>query len=368
VKKKILHIITGIGAGGAEKVMLSIVSNDKQINHYVISLRKKNFIKTPYSIDNEKIFYLNLNRFNFLIKFFTLTMFIYKFKPDIVQTWMYHADFFGGLAAKLAECKKIFWNIRNSSISKETKKLTKFIIIMNVFLSYIIPNKVISCSEFAKIIHIKKGFKNNFLIIHNGFYETKKNIKLHNFSFYNSRDFVITFIGRWHPQKDFDNLFKSLKIFQNFSKCHNWKIFLAGNQLDNSNLELNNLINKYGLKKNVNLLGQINCIESFFKNSDINLLTSKFGEAFPNVLIESMFYGTPCISTDIGEARYIISNCGWVVPKNNAYKFALSINEAYKKKQHIKSWFNLKLKCSLRIKNFFLYNKMISKYHKAWSI
>ena len=44
-------------------------------------------------------------------------------KPNIVQTWLYHADFFGSIAAKLARVKKIIWNVRHSDLDKnETKK------------------------------------------------------------------------------------------------------------------------------------------------------------------------------------------------------------------------------------------------------
>ena len=39
--KKIFHIITGIGAGGAERVLHNILTNEKYNDHYIVSLKKK---------------------------------------------------------------------------------------------------------------------------------------------------------------------------------------------------------------------------------------------------------------------------------------------------------------------------------------
>ena len=80
---------------------------------------------------------------------------------------MYHADFFGGVAAKIAGVKNIFWNIRNSNLDKKTKFSTKLVLKINALLSRFVPRKIISCSENAIKIHITEGYKNNFIFIGN---------------------------------------------------------------------------------------------------------------------------------------------------------------------------------------------------------
>ena len=368
--KKIFHIITGIGAGGAERVLHTILANDKLNDHYVVSLKKKNFIKTPYNFNNFKILYLDLNYFNFINKFIFLIYYIKKINPCVVQTWMYHADFFGGMAAKFSGVKNIFWNIRNSNLDKKTKLSTKLILKINAFFSRFLPHKIISCSKNAIKIHIKEGYKKNFIYIGNGikkrkFYYHNNNLRL---NFINKKDdFVITYAGRWHHQKDFETLFKSLKILKHTYKVYKWKIIIAGSKLDKINNDFYNLIKLNSLQNNVILVGQLKDINKLYDISDLNVLSSSHGEAFPNVILEAMSQGVPCVSTDVGESKSIISNYGWCVEIKNPTKFAKSIYEAINLKKKLKKWNNLKFNCKMSIYRRFGLNKMISNYNQLWN-
>ena len=103
---KILHIISGLKSGGAEGVMYRLIDKDSINTHSVISLtdggfygqqlKKKIFLKYLY-------FKKNIGSF---ITFFKLLFIIKKINPDIIQCWMYHGDFLGGLAARLLRKKK----------------------------------------------------------------------------------------------------------------------------------------------------------------------------------------------------------------------------------------------------------------------
>ena len=64
---------------------------------------------------------------------------IKKEKPDIVQTWMHHSDLLGGIIAKFAGVKKIFWNLRIAELNSSIKLNTRLIIKICTLLSYIIP-------------------------------------------------------------------------------------------------------------------------------------------------------------------------------------------------------------------------------------
>ena len=93
------------------------------------------------------------------ITFFKLLFIIKKINPDIIQCWMYHGDFLGGLAARLLRKKKIYWNLRNSDLNlKWANKTTIFLAKLNSLLSYILPYKIISCSNKSLETHLKLGY------------------------------------------------------------------------------------------------------------------------------------------------------------------------------------------------------------------
>lgn len=51
---------------------------------------------------------------------------------------------------------------------------------------------------------------------------------------------------------------------------------------------------------------------AFYQSLDAFLMTS-ITEGFPNVLVEAMASGLPCITTDVGDAKYIVEDMvGWL--------------------------------------------------------
>jgi glycosyltransferase involved in cell wall biosynthesis len=92
---------------------------------------------------------------------------------------------------------------------------------------------------------------------------------------------------------------------------------MVGKGLDCSNAELRNLITSTGFPDKFTLLGfrddVLNCLTAL----DAFCLSSR-SEGFPNVLGEAMSVGIPCVATDVGDVRTLLSHTGIVVPKENA--------------------------------------------------
>ncbi len=78
------------------------------------------------------------------------------------------------------------------------------------------------------------------------------------------------------------------------------------------------MIAEQGLNDQVMLLGVRSDMENIYPAFDVLALSSAYGEGFPNVLIEAMACGVPCVATDVGDSRAIVADTGVVVPPGDS--------------------------------------------------
>lgn len=367
-------MITGLSNGGAEGVLYRLCKYDKACTHLVVSLTDEGKYGPLLGKENIQVICLNMKpgrvSISGLIKLFFL---LRKEKADIVQTWMYHADLIGGIIAKLSGCKSIFWNVRHSTLEPgKSKRLTIWIAKACAFISNWVPKKIVYCASNAKKIHCLLGYKaEKSVVIGNGY-----DLNLFNNNYFSregfrkefnfmEETFVIGMIGRYNIQKDHLNLISSLSLVK--SAGYSFKAVLVGNNIDEANDELINEVNRHYLADSIFYLGPRGDIPCVMNGLDINVLSSSFGEAFPNVLAESMACGTPCVTTDVGDAALIVGTTGWVVPIKNSKLLAEAIIQAIDEwREKKRAWQLRKNACRQRAADLFKVETMIERYHNCW--
>ena len=368
---KIIHIITGLGDGGAEHALFKICKYDVANKHLVISLKGPGKYSSLLSKLGIKVYCLKI-RFFSIHKFIFLIKLLRFLKPDIVQTWLVHADFLGSIAARLAGINNILWNVRYSNIEIGKAKLTTiFIIKILSLLSYLIPKFIVTVSKKAKKIYEITGYnKRLFKFIPNGYdLSILKINKLQKINFrkkikVKKNVALIGNVARYDPQKDHLNLLNALSLIK--EKNINFFCVLVGFNINQNNIDLISEIKRLKLYDHVKLLGQTDNVSQVMNGLDIHVLSSSYGEGFPNVVAESMACGTPCIVTDVGDSAFIVGKTGWVVPPKNSIKLAKAIEKALNEKGTIK-WNKRCIKARLRVKEKFSIGKMIKLYNKVWN-
>ena len=369
----IVHVITCLNDGGAEAVLYRLCSFDTRNTHIVISLQDEG--KYGPMLIRKGIPVYSLGLTGSILMFqgtFKLISLLKKIKPDIVQTWLYHADFIGGLAAKASGVKKICWGIRSADFDDGGfKKTTRLIVHLNGTLSKRIPASIISCSKRAVVTHACFGYdERKFIVIQNGYDLRKFAPRLNGIRELRketgvSEDIVLLgMVARFDPQKDYKNLVAALGLVRKFG--YNFRCLLIGRRVSADNSELKNWLERYQLDDRVILMGQRTDIPVVMNLIDIHLLSSS-GEAFPNVLCEAMACGTPCVTTDVGDAAEIVGNTGWVVPAGSAQALSAAIIQAMNERcNEPESWRKRQQGARKRIRNNFGIEKMVENYSEVW--
>ena len=320
----IVHIISALPIGGAEKALFNLLSEDVGLSnrHIVISLSSQGFFGKKMIDIGVTVIALGIE--NPLLSIFTLVKLyrlISSIKPDVIQGWMYQ----GNLVAWVSRtffCQKstLIWGIRHSlsDIHKETLRM-RLTIRANKALSSN-PDAIVYNSIISKGQHEEYGFcDKTSLVIANGF-DTKIFSPPVTFSKPMRRQLsipisslVIGNFGRFHPMKNHKGfILAAIELLHLNKDIH---FLLVGNGVDSNNIALNKLIPRQ-LRKSFHLLGAREDIPDLMKTLDILCVSSQWGEGLPNVIGEAMSTEVLCLSTDIGDSRYIIGNTGILVSPN----------------------------------------------------
>lgn len=359
--KLIVHVITDFSKiGGAEKMLSNLIKQTADnYKHVVISLISisdvyKDTLNCCYSY-----YALKWNGLNTLKIIFELKRLIKTISPYAIQGWMYHANVLTSLSLMgLVKKPKVVWGIHHSLASPKDESIsTKIALGLSKVLSKQ-PDAIVYCAYSSKQQHSDFGFRNpNQQVIVNGVFLNKfqPNNTLH-------QPTVIGFAGRYHKAKGYPYLFDAMGLLKNENII--FKIAGGGASLDNP--EVKALFERYQLDhKKVQLLDQISDMPAFYQSLDAFLMTS-ITEGFPNVLVEAMASGLPCISTDVGDAKYIVQDLGTIVPSRNAQALADAIL-AYVGKSKVEK-IALKQATRQRIEYNFCIEKVSEQYKAVWGI
>ncbi len=317
MKKKICFIINKPTVGGAELFLLKLIKKiQNEFDCYVIFLSSKGELLEEFKKVTKKVYCLEIstNLISIAKSFNKLVNIIKDIKPDVVHSWLYISDIFGGIAAYVCNVPKIIWSIRQSNISYSQNKLHTFLLsrICGI-LSYLIPHKIISCSEVARKVHIRNSFykRSKIKVIPNGYnlnylvYDKIYRKEFRDELLIKQSDKIIGIIGRYDIQKGFDNF---VQIAKNISKSISHSKFLfVGPGCTNDNVELTSFIDRNNLTFNSFLLGPRNDIKKVLCGFDLLIIASR-GEAFPNILGEAMSLGTLVVATNVGEIPIILQD------------------------------------------------------------
>jgi len=294
-----------------------------------------------------------------------LTRLLRQLNPALVQTWMYHADLLGGLAAYFAGIKTIVWGIHCTKLPIG-RPLTRVVMKLCALLSYKIPSHIVCVADAARQMHIHYGYKSSLMsVIPNGFAisnDTHSPQRERALLLKQPGSLIVGSVGRFHPDKGQDILLAAAAIV--VQQRPDIQFVFVGRQCDDSNTTLQQLITQYGLKEHILLLGERDDIAQLLPDFDIFCLPSR-SEAFPVALGEAMLAALPCVATDVGDCRLLTGELFPLVAPGDAQALAVAILQMAAKPQEERQ--HLGLNARQRVIDLFSIASVSSKYRQLYS-
>jgi glycosyltransferase involved in cell wall biosynthesis len=332
----VAHIITGLDLGGAEYVLYRLIENSRHlVQHQVFSLTNLGVFGARLQALDVPVNAMGLSRNPLSIaRLARLRSALQANRPDVVQSWMYHADLLGGIVARSAVRAPVIWGIRNSDLDPDTTALTTRVIArLCAAISQRLPSRIISCSHRAARLHIDLGYRPDVMaVIPNG-------VDIHAFAPSESMrvrwrdrlglkdtDFVFGHVGRWDPQKDHQTLLRAFAIARRSDRS--LRCVLVGSSVNDANRDLVAMLEHAGVREACQLLGPSDEVNNIMSAFDALVMSSAYGEAFPNVVAEALACAIPAVVTDVGDASDIVGPHGWTVPKRDPTALGAAMQQA----------------------------------------
>ncbi|MBX9977129.1 MAG: glycosyltransferase, partial [Alphaproteobacteria bacterium] len=304
---KIVHILPGLGMGGAERQLATLILNQSMVSplkHCVISLSDEGHLGKSFMDAGIPVYAVHFRK-SYIKGFWALFKILRKEKPDVLQSWLHYGDLIGTIIGTVVRVPRIIWNIRCSDIQPlfQQSKRNRYVVTLLSYLSFL-PYAVITNSHAGRLahealrytpkqwVHIPNGINTDFFSPNS---HTRKSMR--NALGISEDALVVGMIARVDPMKDHETF---LKVMERLSKdFENVYCVIAGKGTDTAEFPTT--------PPNLKRLGLVDNIPDVLNSLDVHILSS-FGEGFPNAVGESMACEIPTVATNVGDSAILLDD------------------------------------------------------------
>ncbi len=324
----IVHLITGLGTGGAEQMLTRIATyayGPDAPRQIVISLMDEGVYGTSLRAAGVELYFLRMRKGKLSPKaFLMLVRLLRRIRPDVLMTWLYHADLLGILAASLTGVRRVVWNLRCSEIDfAQFSSSTRLTVRALARLSRR-PWAVATNSIAGQRVHESLGYApRRWAHLPNGFDldvwhpDAADRVAVRAEIGIKPEHCVIGLVARVDPQKDHSTFLAAAEQLASIRPETDFVLIGQGTK---------ELTVPHTLKNKVLALGERRDVPRLMRGLDL-LALSSIGEGFSNVIGEAMATGLPCVVTDVGDSALLVADNGRVVPARDPRALADALAE-----------------------------------------
>ena len=326
----VLHVITGLDTGGAETALFRLIDGSARRNyhHSVVTLLPGGTMLPAFRQAGIAVTEIDLRRAP-LAGFLRLVRIMRTARPDIVQTWMYHADLVGGLAARVAGNRNVIWGIRTTGIA-HAPRATAVVRRLCAWLSGRVPHTIVCVADASRRAHVDKGYDGQrMVVVHNGFNRSPAVGALQRLTLraqwgFDDGHVVVGNLGRFDPDKDLENFIRAAGLLAPYHP--HLRFVLIGHRNEAERAQLDAWVVRTRHPGRFALMREradaLVCLAAM----DVFCLSSR-NEGFPVVVGEAMAAALPCVVTDVGDTALLVGDAGVVVPREDPAALAAGLEQ-----------------------------------------
>ncbi len=308
---KILYIITGLGQGGAERVVCDLADKMSELGHQVDIVYFYGEVITKPKSSTIQITKINLERLKDIPVFpFNLIEYIKKTQPDVIHSHMFHANIISRLSRIFIKIPRLINTAHSSneggSIRMLLYKITDAFSDLTTNVSEYATNQFVElkATPATRIKTVYNGVDfEKFKFDPNAIQSLRAELSL------GHKVKIILAVGRFHGAKNYPNLIKAVSLLK--TDLDNFVLLIAGE--GELRVELEQIIVHENLSDRVILLGSRSDISRLMSACDVFVLSSDY-EGLPTVLIEALGCEANIVTTNVSGASEIVADNGYIVP------------------------------------------------------
>jgi glycosyltransferase involved in cell wall biosynthesis len=238
--------------------------------------------------------------------------------PDVVQSWMYHADLLALLGLWLSGRRRrtrLYWGVRCSELDFHRYGTVLRITVRLCALLSRFTDGIVANSWAGVRSHRRLGYDaRRMTVIDNGFdtdrFRPDRDVRqaMRQALGLPADAFVVGSVARLDVMKDFPTLRAA------FASLDGVTCVAVGKGTE-----------ALADAKGVIALGERQDVPRLLNAFDALVSASAFGEGFSNAIGEAMATGLPVVATDVGDARRILGEAGCIVPPGDPVALAAAI-------------------------------------------
>ena len=368
----ILHVISGLGVGGAEATLVAVVRGlaARGWTSAVVSLRTGGRMGGRLGDTGIPVTSVGLDRaIDAPRAAGALRRLADRHEAALIQGWMYHGNL-AALAPRVAARyeRPMLWNVRHALHDFARERLTTRLAILAGARLSRMAHRIVYNSATAAEQHARIGYaRTRAVVIPNGFdvdrFRPLPGPAVRAELGIPSHAVVIGWVGRFHPIKGLDTFLAAARAVADTTP--DLRLVLAGTGMTLDHPVVGDLVRRLGLAGRVHLVGEVDEVPRIMAAMDVFCLASR-SESFPNALAEAMLCGVPCVATRVGEVERILGDTGSTVePEDpmamaNALLALLAESEADRRRRG--------LAARARIASTFGLDRMIDAYDALYRL